>query len=100
MFVLLSTSLCSFCHREKAADLVGRPEAVPQQVKLLRDPDDGVRYWAAVGLHAAGTEAKRARPALTAALKEHKPAVLFLCQVGGRRRALGNGQACWPAVSI
>jgi len=53
-----------------AADLVGRPEAVPEQVKLLRDADDGVRYWAAMGLHAAGPAAKTARPELRKALKD------------------------------
>jgi N-sulfoglucosamine sulfohydrolase len=53
-----------------AADLVGRPEAVPQQVKLLRDADDGVRYWAAVGLHAAGKAAAPGREALREALQD------------------------------
>ncbi len=53
-----------------AADLVGRSEAVPKQTKLLRDADDGVRYWAAVGLHAAGPNAESARPALREALKD------------------------------
>jgi uncharacterized sulfatase len=52
----------------EAADLVGRPEAVPSQVARLRDTDDGVRYWAAVGLHAAGSAADPARPALRRAL--------------------------------
>lgn len=58
-----------------AADLVGRPEAVPQQAKLLRDPDDGLRYWAAVGLHAAGTNAAPALAALRAALKDSSAVV-------------------------
>jgi len=58
-----------------AADLVGRPEAVPQQAKLLRDPDDGLRYWAAVGLHAAGTNAAPALVALRAALKDSSAVV-------------------------
>ncbi len=53
-----------------AADLVGRGAAVPQQVKLLRDADDGVRCWAAVGLHAAGKAAEPARQALRAALQD------------------------------
>ncbi len=53
-----------------AADLVGRPGVVPKQEKLLSDPDDGVRYWAAVGLHAAGKDAAPARDALRAALKD------------------------------
>jgi len=53
-----------------AADLVSRPVSVPQQTRLLRDPDDGVRYWAAVGLHAAGQAAEPARGALREALKD------------------------------
>ncbi|MBI5819434.1 MAG: sulfatase-like hydrolase/transferase [Verrucomicrobia bacterium] len=53
-----------------AADLVGRSDAVPKQERLLSDPDDGVRYWAAVGLRAAGKDAAPARNALRAALKD------------------------------
>ncbi len=58
-----------------AADLVGRPNAVSEQTKLLRDPDDGVRYWAAVGLHAAGRDAEPARTALRAALRDESAVV-------------------------
>jgi N-sulfoglucosamine sulfohydrolase len=36
-----------------AADLVGRADAWQEQVRLLADADDGIRYWAAVGLNAA-----------------------------------------------
>jgi len=57
------------------ADLVGRPEAVSEQVKLLRDVDDGVRYWAAVGLHGSGRAAAPARPALRDALKDSSAVV-------------------------
>jgi uncharacterized sulfatase len=59
----------------EAAELVGRPEAVPQQIKLLRDVDDGVRYWAAVGLHAADRGAEPVRPALREALKDSSAVV-------------------------
>ena len=52
------------------ADLVGRAGTVPKQVKLLADADDGVRYWAAVGLRAAGKDAAAAREALKTALKD------------------------------
>lgn len=58
-----------------AAELVGRLEAVPQQTKLLRDADDGVRYWAAVGLHAAGKAAEPARAAVRRALKDSSAVV-------------------------
>jgi N-sulfoglucosamine sulfohydrolase len=36
----------------QAADLVGREGVSDQQFKLLRHADEGVRYWAAMGLHA------------------------------------------------
>lgn len=36
----------------RAAEQVGRPESTPQQLAWLDHSDDGVRYWAAVGLHA------------------------------------------------
>lgn len=53
-----------------AADLVGRPDAVAKLTELLNDTDDGVRYWAAVGLNAAGRDAAPAREALHKALKD------------------------------
>ena len=53
-----------------AAELVGGAKAVPEQMKLLRDPDDGLRYWAAVGLHAAGRDAASARDRLRQALTD------------------------------
>ena len=59
----------------EAADLVGRPEAVRKQSKLLDDADDGVRYWAAVGLHAAGPQATTTRTALLKALKDKSAVV-------------------------
>jgi arylsulfatase A-like enzyme len=58
-----------------AAELVGHPRAVPEQQKLLADLDDGVRFWAAVGLHAAGQSAEPARTALRNALKDSSTAV-------------------------
>ena len=36
----------------QAADDVGRPEAARRQRECLQDHDDGIRYWAAVGLNA------------------------------------------------
>lgn len=65
-----------------AADLVGRSEAVPVQVRLLRDADDGVRYWAAVGLHAAGEPAEPARAALREALKDTSAVVRIEAAAG------------------
>jgi len=40
-----------------AAELVGDDKAMDKQIKLLKDPDSAVRYWAAVGLRAAGAKA-------------------------------------------
>ncbi|MGB2824862.1 MAG: sulfatase, partial [Phycisphaerae bacterium] len=51
-----------------AAELVGAgPEAMPAQVKLLKDNDPAVRYWAAVGLRALGPRARVATGALASA---------------------------------
>ena len=59
-----------------AAELVGRGSpTVPRQLELLDDQDAGVRYWAAVGLHAAGGEAVPARDALRRASADRSPSV-------------------------
>jgi arylsulfatase A-like enzyme len=53
----------------ETADLVGRTGALSRQARLLRESDDdGVRYWAALGLRAAGERAGESRAALRAAL--------------------------------
>ncbi|TXT43742.1 MAG: sulfatase, partial [Limisphaerales bacterium] len=52
-----------------AADAVGREEAAPRQRGWLRDAHDGVRYWAAVGLHARTKLGDADRAALRAALR-------------------------------
>ncbi len=57
------------------ADLVGRPEAAQRQARLLRDPLPAVRYWAAVGLRAAGPRSEPAREALVEALGDSSPSV-------------------------
>ncbi|MFA5193260.1 MAG: sulfatase-like hydrolase/transferase [Verrucomicrobiia bacterium] len=76
-----------------AADLVGRSDAVPKLEKLLSDADDGVRYWAAVGLRAAGKDAAPACDALRAALKDTSAVVrieaaVALVQLGETEAAL------------
>ena len=58
-----------------AADLVGRPASLRQQMALLGDTDSGVRSWAAVGLRAAGECAAEARPALIKALDDASASV-------------------------
>ncbi len=59
-----------------AAELVGvTGRAMNQQIKLLKDPDPAVRYWAAVGLRASGPNAILAARALGSAMKDPAPAV-------------------------
>ena len=57
------------------AELVGRDDAWQRQVRLLADADDGVRYWAAVGLGAVGQLPEPARTALGASLADSSPVV-------------------------
>ncbi|MBI4326120.1 MAG: HEAT repeat domain-containing protein, partial [Chloroflexi bacterium] len=76
-----------------AAELVGRADAVPEQMKLLRDPDDGVRYWAAVGLHSAGQGAASAREPRRQALQDASAVVRIeaaaaLAELGDTRDSL------------
>ena len=59
----------------EAAAWVGRTDAVSVQVERLSDPDGVVRYWAAVGLQAAGESASGARDALQDVLDDPVPAV-------------------------
>lgn len=59
-----------------AAELVGTgPASMEAQIKLLKDADSAVRYWAAVGLRALGEEARPAIDALAAAMADESPAV-------------------------
>jgi HEAT repeat protein len=46
------------------------PQAVPDLVDALKDPDKLVRYWAATALGTIGPAAKQAEPALTEALQD------------------------------
>jgi hypothetical protein len=77
-----------------AAELVGRgPGVRDRQVALFEDADAAVRYWAAVGLGALGTDAAPAAPALARALDDPAPAVRIeaaaaLCAMGRTREAL------------
>lgn len=59
----------------ETAERAGRPGEEEELAGRLRDPDPAVRYWAAVGLHAAGPAAVRARGEEL-------------------RAALGDGSAC------
>jgi N-sulfoglucosamine sulfohydrolase len=62
----------------QAADKVGLEEVWKEQVDLLAHADDGVRYWAAVGLHAtarAGGLGAAARSAVQERLDDSSPVV-------------------------
>ncbi|NLF69369.1 MAG: sulfatase-like hydrolase/transferase [Candidatus Anammoximicrobium sp.] len=74
-----------------AAELAGQPNAVPRQIELLTDADAGVRYWAAVGLRAAGGEAIAASDALNKALSDLSPSVRI--EAAGALLALGEADA-------
>jgi arylsulfatase A-like enzyme len=75
------------------ADLVGRPDAEQEQVRLLSDRDDGIRYWAVVGLKAqqqltaAARDALRERLADTAGVVRVE-AASALAATGDAERAL------------
>lgn len=80
-----------------AAELVGQPGVVPRQIELLADADAGVRYWAAVGLHAAGREATSARDALRKALTDPSPSVRV--EAAGVLLGLGDADAALPVLT-
>lgn len=52
------------------ADTVGRSDQATRQREWLTDENDGVRYWAAIGLHANKNLGKADRAALQKALKD------------------------------
>jgi uncharacterized sulfatase len=58
-----------------AADLAGRDGAESRQMRLLREREDGLRYWGAVGLGASEGLSERSREALARALGDASPAV-------------------------
>lgn len=81
-----------------AAELVGRPDAIDEQIRLLRDPDNVVRYWAAVGLRVAGKSAARAEQALLAALRDPVPEVQI--QAAAALARLGNDSAAVETLTV
>jgi arylsulfatase A-like enzyme len=80
-----------------AAETVGEKDAVERQQKLLTDPDAGVRYWAAVGLRAAGGAALPARDGLRRALRDSSSAVRI--EAAGALAALGEGKAALDVLT-
>ena len=59
----------------EAADAVGRIESTARQRSWLRDTEDTVRYWAAVGLHARPHLSDVDREVLRVALRDSSPVV-------------------------
>ena len=81
-----------------AADLVGRGnQCVPRQIQLLQDQDAGVRYWAAVGLLAAGRDAAPASDALRRALADASPSVQVAAAAA--LAAIGDVDAALPILT-
>jgi N-sulfoglucosamine sulfohydrolase len=80
-----------------AADAVGRPEAAPRQRGWLRDPDDGVRYWAAVGLRARPQPAEADLEGLRAALRDASPVVRI--EAAATLAAHGEPTAALPVLT-
>lgn len=77
----------------QVAATVGVPAASDQQRSWLRDPHDGIRYWAAVGLRARPTPTAVERDALRPLLEDPSPSVRLeaaaaLAAAGERDRAL------------
>ena len=83
-----------------AADLVGRDPAQHEQVELLAHPDDGVRYWAAVGLHAAARAGQLTEPA-AAALKARlaDPSPVVRIEAASALAALGRSGPALAALA-
>jgi len=71
-----------------AADLVGRgPNNIPKLIRLLRDSDSAVRYWAVIALSVLGSGASPVIEGLTERLEDSSPNVRFasagaLCKLG------------------
>ena len=92
-------SLYPFARVLETAELVGRPGTAAESAKRLADRDPSVRWWAAVGLRAAGAEAVAAhRAALEAALEDDGPPVRIeaaacLAASDGAMAALKGGEA-------
>jgi N-sulfoglucosamine sulfohydrolase len=84
----------------QTADKVGREEEWKEQVELLAHADDGVRYWAAVGLHAtarAGRLGAAARSAVQERLSDPSPVVRI--ELASALAALGPSNEAFAALT-
>jgi N-sulfoglucosamine sulfohydrolase len=75
----------------RAASLVGRDGVWDEQVKLLKHDDDGVRYWAAMGLHAAATGGQLSSRPVRSAMQEQlaDPSPVVRIELAAALMALG-----------
>ncbi len=60
----------AFARVLETAESVGSTEQTPELIRRLTDPDPSVRYWAAIGLRAAGKEVEAAHDALRKSLED------------------------------
>jgi hypothetical protein len=80
-----------------AADAVGRDDAASRQREWLRDADDGLRYWGAVGLHARPQLDAAGRAALRKALRDTSPVVRI--EAAAALGAHGEGDEALPVLT-
>lgn len=81
----------------EAADAGGRPEAAARQQTWLRDPDDGLRYWAALGLHAQPALDPSSLAALRAALED--PSTTVRIEAAAALATHGAPEAALPVLT-
>jgi arylsulfatase A-like enzyme len=82
----------------ETAELVGRPGTAAESAKRLSDPDPSVRWWAAVGLRAAGAEAAVTHgAALETAVKDDAPPVRI--EAAGCLAVLGGAPAATAVLA-
>ncbi|MDZ7620450.1 MAG: HEAT repeat domain-containing protein, partial [Patescibacteria group bacterium] len=87
--------LCPLDDLLRAAGLVGRENTWDEQVTLLKHGDDGIRYWAAVGLHAAATGGQLSSRAVRSAMQEQlaDPSPVVRIELASALMALGPNEA-------
>jgi uncharacterized sulfatase len=79
-----------------AADAVGRADTAPQQREWLRDADDALRYWAALGLRARTELSEEDRTALRSALQDDSTVVRI--EAASALAAHGEAKAALPVL--
>jgi HEAT repeat protein len=80
----------------EAAHAVGDDSAAGRQRQWLSDPDDGIRYWAAVGLRARSNLTEADRGALRTALQDSSPTVRI--EAAAALAAAGESDVALPVL--